>query len=130
MATFHGLHSRGFPNCFFFGPQHSAFTANYVHSLDEQSIHLAYILKQSKERGVDKIEASEAAEKEWIETIIDKAQLNQGFLENCTPGYYNNEGQPRGQAQNASYGGGPVAFFGLMDKWRTEGNLEGLELSN
>jgi len=130
LATFHGLHSRGFPNCFFFGPQHSAFTANYVHSLDEQSIHLAYILKQSKERGVDKIEASEAAEKEWIETIIDKAQLNQGFLENCTPGYYNNEGQPRGQAQNASYGGGPIAFFGLMDKWRTEGNLEGLELSN
>lgn len=130
LSTFHGMHSRGFPNCFFFGPQHSAFTANYVHSLDEQSLHLAYILKEAKLRGFNKIEASKEAEEKWIKTIIDKARLNEDFLQNCTPGYYNNEGKPQGQAQNASYGGGPIEFFELVRKWRLAGTLKGLEMSS
>ena len=45
------MHCRGFPNSFFFGPAQGGFTANYTHSLDEQSIHLAYILKSAKEKG-------------------------------------------------------------------------------
>ena len=43
LSTMHGMHSRGFPNSFFFGPQQAGFTANYTHSLDEQSIHLSLI---------------------------------------------------------------------------------------
>ena len=43
LSTMHGMHSRGFPNSFFFGPQQAGFTENYTHSLDEQSIHLAYL---------------------------------------------------------------------------------------
>ena len=130
LSTFHGMHSRGFPNCFFFGPQHSAFTANFTYSLDEQSIHLAYILKNALAKGFNLIEASQEAEKEWIETIIEKARITQDFQEKCTPGYYNNEGHPSALAQNTFYGGGPLEFFSLMDKWRSKGNLEGLELSN
>ena len=44
LVTYHGMHCRGFPNTFFFGPAQGGFTANYTHSLDEQSIHLSYIL--------------------------------------------------------------------------------------
>ena len=130
LSTFHGMHSRGFPNCFFFGPQHSAFTANFTYSLDEQSIHLAYILKTALAKGINLIEASQAAEEGWIETIVEKARLTQDFQEKCTPGYYNNEGHPNVLAQNTFYGGGPIEFFGLMDRWRSDGNLKGLELSN
>ena len=130
LSTFHGMHTRGFPNCFFFGPQHSAFTANFTYSLDQQSKHLAYILKKASDMGITRIEASKDAEEGWIKTIVEKARLNQDFQEKCTPGYYNNEGQPNPLAQNTFYGGGPIEFFSLMDKWRSKGNLEGLELTN
>ena len=129
LATFHGMHSRGFPNSFFFGPAQSGFTATYTYSLDEQSIHLAHILKVAKDKGATRIEASQEAEEKWIETIIDKARLTADFQENCTPGYYNNEGKVNQTPQNNTYGGGPIEFFSLMEKWRSKGNLEGLELS-
>ena len=130
LSTFHGMHTRGFPNCFFFGPQHSAFTANFTYSLDQQSIHLAYILKKASDMGITRIEASQDAEEGWIKTIVEKARLTQDFQEKCTPGYYNNEGQPNPLALNTFYGGGPIEFFSLMDKWRSKGNLQGLELKN
>ena len=129
LATFHGMHSRGFPNAFFFGPGQSGFTATYTYSLDEQSIHLAYILEKLKEKGATRIEASQEAEEKWIETIIDKARITADFQENCTPGYYNNEGKINQTPQNNTYGGGPIEFFSLMKKWRSKESLEGLEIN-
>ena len=129
LATFHGMHSKGFPNCFFFGPAQSGFTATYTYSLDEQSIHLAYILEEVKKRGATRVEASKEAEEGWINTIIEKARLTASFQENCTPGYYNNEGKINQTPQNNMYGGGPIEFFSLMKKWRSKGKLEGLELN-
>mgnify|MGYP003343734032 CR=1 FL=1 len=53
-----------------------------------------------------------------------------GYLESCTPGYYNNEGKPaESRLRNSSYGGGSLAFFRLLDEWRNEGSLAGLEFS-
>jgi len=130
LSTFHGMHSKGFPNCFFFGPAQSGFTATYTYSLDEQSIHLAYILKSAKEKGFSRIEASQEAEDKWVQTIIEKARLTADFQEKCTPGYYNNEGKVNQNPQNNTYGAGPIEFFALMKKWRSKGALEGLELTN
>ena len=129
LATFHGMHSRGFPNAFFFGPAQSGFTATYTYSLDEQSIHLAYILEKIIDKGATRVEASQEAEEQWIQTIIEKARLTADFQENCTPGYYNNEGKINQTPQNNTYGGGPIEFFSLMKKWRSKDNLEGLEIN-
>ena len=129
LSTFHGMHTRGFPNAFFFGPSQSGFTATYTYSLDEQSIHLAHIISTAQEKGATRIEASEKAEKEWVDIIIEKSRLTADFQEKCTPGYYNNEGQVNVKPQNNMYGGGPIEFFKLMKKWRSKGNLEGLELN-
>jgi len=128
LSTFHGMHTRGFPNAFFFGPAQSAFTATYTYSLDEQSVHLAHILKVAAKKGTNRIEASETAETKWVQTIIQKARLTADFQEKCTPGYYNNEGKVNAKPQNNTYGGGPIEFFSLMNKWRSNGNLKGLEL--
>jgi cyclohexanone monooxygenase len=128
LSTFHGMHVKNFPNSFFFGPAQSGFTATYTYSLDEQSQHLSYILSEASKKGVNRIEASENAEKKWVETIIEKSRLTADFQEKCTPGYYNNEGQVNVKPQNNTYGGGPIEFFNLMKKWRDKGNLEGLEL--
>ena len=129
VATLHGMHTRGFPNCFIMGNAQTAFTVNYPHALDEQSRHLSYIVRHALEHDVKRVEVSAAAEAQWVQTIVELARLNRQFLEECTPGYYNNEGAPgaRGQ-QNTFYGGGPVAFFKLLEEWRASGELEGLEL--
>jgi cyclohexanone monooxygenase len=123
------MHVNGFPNAFFFGPSQSGFTATYTYSLDEQSVHLAHILGEIRNQEATRIEASEAAEREWVQTIIEKARLTADFQEKCTPGYYNNEGQTNTKPQNNMYGGGPIEFFSLMEKWRAKGNLPGLDLS-
>ena len=91
-------------------------------------MHLAHIMEGLKQRGAQRIEASEAAEQKWVQTIIEKARLTADFQEKCTPGYYNNEGQVNTQPQNNTYGGGPIEFFSLMEKWRDKGDLSGLEL--
>ena len=129
IATFHGMHVKNFPNAFFFGPTQSAFTATYTYALDEQSIHLAHILKTAKARGATRIEANEAAEKKWVQTIIEKARQTEAFQEQCTPGYYNNEGHVNRLRQNTFYGGGPIEFFDLMKKWRSDAKLTGLDIS-
>jgi cyclohexanone monooxygenase len=129
VRTLHGMHSRDFPNCFIMGNQQSGFTVNYPHSLNEQSKHIAYILRHAKDNGVRRIEVSEAAEAGWVATIISLARLGQSFLEACTPGYYNNEGKPGERSgQNGFFGGGSVVFFKLLHDWRAAGGLQGLEL--
>ena len=129
MATFHGLHTRGFPNAFFFGPQQSGFTATYTFALDENAMQTAYILGELKKRGATRVDASEKAEAAWINTIKRVARQTEEFQKSCTPGYYNNEGHVEFESQNTFYGGGPIEFFNLMAKWREAGDLKGLEIS-
>ena len=129
-STLHGMHVNGFPNAFIIGNTQSGFTANFPHMIDEQSRHLAYILAQAGERQATLIEAEPAAEAEWVQAILNTAILRQKFFEECTPGYYNNEGQPSPAAvRNGSYGGGPIAFVKILEAWREEGGLKGLELA-
>ncbi len=128
--TYHGMHSHGFPNSFLMGILQSAFTANYPHSLNEQSKHIAYIIVQALKGNHQVLEASAEAEEEWVNNIVQMARMNERFLADCTPGYYNNEGKPSERSrQNSSYGGGPVVFFKLLEDWREDGTLQGLEIS-
>jgi cyclohexanone monooxygenase len=129
IRTLHGMHSRGFPNCFIMGAQQGGFTVNYPHLLNEQSRHIAYIVAQARERGCETIEAEEEAEAEWVATIVRLARNARDFFESCTPGYYNNEGRPGERSgQDGFYGGGPVEFFRILAEWRADGSLKGLAL--
>ena len=129
VATFHGMHSRGFPNCFIMSNVQSGFTANFPHALNEQSMHIAYLLDYAAKNGTRSFEASTQAEADWVATIIELAGLGRDFFEECTPGYYNNEGKPGERSgQNGFYGGGSEAFFQILRDWRAEGGLKGLEL--
>src|SRR5262245_3346909 len=107
MRTLHGMQSRGFPNLFIMGPQQGAFTVNYPHLLDEQAKHITYILKHAVDNKLRTFEASEEAETQWVDTIIAFSRMGRDFLESCTPGYYNNEGNLSNlNAQNSFFGGG------------------------
>jgi cation diffusion facilitator CzcD-associated flavoprotein CzcO len=129
VRTLHGMHVGGFPNCFIMSNPQAGFTASYPHLLDEQAKHIAYIIGEGAEKGVETVEVSEEAETAWVQQCLDKARDAGDFFENCTPGYYNNEGKTSElSAQNGFYGGGSIEFFKILEDWREKGQLDGLEL--
>jgi len=130
VRTMHGMHARGFPNLLIVSNAQSGFTVNFPHMLDEQAKHLSYVVGRALDGRVRVVEASQEAEDAWVQTILDLSQFNLQFLESCTPGYYNNEGKPNARArQNGFYGAGPNAFVKVIEDWRAEGTLAGLELT-
>ena len=74
--------------------------------------------------------SSAETEAEWVQTITETARDMRSFQEQCTPGYYNNEGRPSEVRwiDCPVLGDGPIAFFQLLDGWRSAGDLAGLEL--
>ncbi|MGI9600380.1 MAG: flavin-containing monooxygenase [Acidimicrobiales bacterium] len=129
VRTLHGIHSHGYPNCFILSQTQGGFTVNYPHLLNELAIHVAHIIDHALGNDIATVEATHAAEDEWVRTIIDKARDAGTFFEDCTPGYYNNEGRPNERSrQSGSYGGGAIAYFKLLEAWRDAGDLAGLEL--
>jgi len=128
MSTLHGMHSRGFPNCFVIGHAQAGMSANFPHMIDEQARHIAYLVRYCRDDAVATIEPTEAAEQAWTDGIVTHGERRRKFLEACTPGYYNNEGQPSdAAARSAAYPAGPTAFIDLLRMWRDDGGLEGLE---
>jgi cyclohexanone monooxygenase len=127
-ATFHGLFSRGFPNCFVISIVQSGFTANFVHSLNELSQHIDYVIERTKAEQAKVFEPSQAAEEAWVAEIDRVALQREAFLSECTPGYLNYEGDLSIlNTRNGPYGAGPNAFFKLLQDWRAEGEMQGLE---
>ena len=129
IRTLHGMHVHGFPNCFVMSNPQAGFTANYPHLLNEQAKHLAYVVRTGLERGLRRIEATAEGEAEWVARCLGKARQAADFLESCTPGYYNNEGQTSAlAAQNGFYGGGSVELLRILESWREDGTLRGMAL--
>jgi cation diffusion facilitator CzcD-associated flavoprotein CzcO len=130
LRTLHGLQSYGFPNCFFLGFTQTAVTVSVPYALNEQAKHATYILDEARRRGARTVEATAEGEQGWLDEMRSKARLAEKFYASCTPGYYNNEGNlgnPLGFFAGM-YGAGPIKFFRLLDEWRTDGQLAGVEL--
>jgi cation diffusion facilitator CzcD-associated flavoprotein CzcO len=127
--TLHGWTTRDFPNCFWVQVVQAALSPNFLHVTAEQAEHIAYVVTEARKRGLRTLEPTPEAEEDWVQTIVQLAELRRPFLMECTPGYYNNEGTPNPKmAANASYGLGAVKFLELIREWRANGRLEGLDL--
>jgi cyclohexanone monooxygenase len=126
--TFHGLFSRGFPNCFVMSLVQSGRTFNNVHLLAELARHIGYVVGEAMQRGLRTIEPSEAAEDAWVAEIDRLAPSQEAFFRECTPSYSNLEGDRRAyNPRNMPYGGGPMSFFRILEAWRDQGDMAGLE---
>jgi len=127
--SLHGLHIRGFPNCFMMSIAQSGFTVNFPYLLNEQAKHLAYVVQQALEKDIRSLEASEEAENEWVEAVIRLGGRTDEFAAQCTPGYYNNEGHIDTRSrQSFFYFGEPTEFFDILAAWRSDGTMKGLEV--
>ncbi len=129
MLSLHGMHVPGFPNCYILGTPQAGFTASYPHALNEQSKHVAYVIAQTQRAGATTAEATETAALAWRQTILNLAVDRRKFLEECTPGYYNSEGKISPLAASyAPYGAGSMAYFRVLQDWRSRGDMQGMAL--
>jgi len=87
------------------------------------------MVRHAVDVGADEVEVTAEAEQAWIDRL--KAGDRRFAADpDCTPGYYNNEGQPddtASQIGGLGFPEGPVAYFQYIDAWRSSGEFAGLE---
>lgn len=65
----------------------------------------------------------------WVQTVRQYSVDNSTFTTECTPGYYNSEGEPNGRSfLGDPFWGGFYELTELLENWRSTGDLEGLVL--
>ena len=128
--TLHGHSSHGFPNLFICGVSQNGLSMNFSSMYGGQAKHIAYIINEVKKRGAKAVHPTVDAESNWVDTIKDLARDNEAFLAQCTPSYFNNDGQHKNRNAgflSDAYSPGIIAFNELMANWRKSGDCEGLE---
>jgi len=131
MRSLHGIHVHGFPNLFLVQPAQGAnLISNVPHNLSESARTIAILVREMQDRGCQQAEVTQEAQDAWIELLL----TGPGMLlvsPDCTPGYYNNEGQlddPRIK-YFVGYPLGASAYFQYINDWRSSGKFEGLAFS-
>ncbi len=129
MRTKHGIHVHGFPNAFLVQPTQGAnLISNVPHNLTEAGRTIAAVVAHARENGYARVEVTQEAEDAWVDLLL----THPGMLissPDCTPGYYNNEGQDAGRKAKLSVGypAGASAYFAYLEAWRESGDYDGLE---
>jgi cyclohexanone monooxygenase len=130
MRTLHGMHVHGFPSMFIVQlAQGAALVSNVPHNYVDASKTIAAVVEHAAASGCGRVEVTREAEEAWVGFLLANGTLI--VSEDCTPGYYNNEGRPPapGERLSVGYPYGASAFFKLLDRWRRSGTYEGLSFS-
>ena len=128
VRTLHGIHIHGFPNLFMMSIAQSGFTVNFPYTFDLQAQHIAWIIERAQEEAWKQLEVTAEAEAAWVDEVVERGGQSSEFSENCTPGYYNNEGTADAKNRQGSFFiGGPTEFAERLEAWRDAGTFEGLE---
>jgi cation diffusion facilitator CzcD-associated flavoprotein CzcO len=112
MRTLLGVHSAGYPNLFIMGGYQASFQFNLTFMLQTQGDHIAECIGHTREAGHETIDVRPDTEAWWVEEVIKhrgKTTRNQ----DCTPGYYNFEGEFN-RRQDGNYNGGFAQYFDHM----------------
>ncbi|KAF1344279.1 flavin-binding monooxygenase-like family protein [Delphinella strobiligena] len=129
VSTLHGVVARDFPN--------------FLFTAEQVSQHVAYIINQALGRfGTGKserkvvIEPTQQAQEDWSIQILRRAGALAGAA-GCTPSYWNNEGEfdrmsmeeKMKAARGTIWGEGPNSLADVLESWRKQGGLQGLDLT-
>jgi cation diffusion facilitator CzcD-associated flavoprotein CzcO len=128
MRTMHGNHVPGFPNAFIVQGSHGAnMLFNFSHDLAESARTIAAVINHTVRNGFAEVEVTKQAEDAWVRLLLSGPRPT--WQSECTPGYYNFEGQNSElwERLRAGYPEGPVAYFKYIDQWRNSGRFDGLE---
>ncbi|PQM27097.1 monooxygenase [Sphingopyxis lindanitolerans] len=131
MKTYFGHFNAGFPNLFVQTATQGGLTSNVTHGLGELARHFVHMVTYCHEHGVRSFDATPQAEDMWQEKLRAAAGARRQYDIECTPGYYNNDGNPDADTGlQAFYQGGSVEFFEILEAWRNDGRFEGFELAH
>jgi cation diffusion facilitator CzcD-associated flavoprotein CzcO len=129
MRSKHGINVHNFPNAFWVMPAQGAnLISNVPHNIVESAMTIAMMVRHAVDAGAKTVEVSEQAQKDWVDLLMTGPGMMLGSPD-CTPGYYNNEGQPLAEAAqyNRGYPAGATAYFKYIREWRESGDFTGIE---
>ena len=126
----HGIHVHGFPNLFIVGSRRAPTSSRTSpHNLAEAGTHDRGDRRaRARRRRRRRSRSPQEAEDAWMRAAASSPRSALLGNPDCTPGYYNNEGQPAAPSELVlGYPERPVAYFEYIDRWRTPGDFAGLE---
>ncbi len=112
MRTVLGIHSAGYPNLFIMGGYQASFQFNLTFMLQTQGQHIADCIKFVRAHDFTTIDAKPETEQWWVDEVIrHRGKTNRN--KECTPGYYNFEGESN-RRQDGNYNGGFLQYYTHM----------------
>src|SRR5579863_520527 len=120
IRTLLGIHSEGYPNLFIMGGYQASFQFNLTDMLQAQGDHIAACIEYARRHGFQSLDVTSKAEEWWVQEVIKhrgKTTRNQ----DCTPGYYNFEGESQ-RRQDGNYNGSFTKYCAHMDE--VKANIE------
>jgi cation diffusion facilitator CzcD-associated flavoprotein CzcO len=112
MRTVFGVHSQGYPNLFIMGGYQASFQFNLTFMLQTQAEYIADCIKFVRDNGHTTIDAKPDTEQWWVDEVIkNRGRTNRN--KECTPGYYNFEGEDQ-RRQDGNYNGTFLQYYTHM----------------
>ncbi len=112
IRTLLGIHSHDFPNLFIMAGYQSSFQFNLTDMLEWQGRHIAACIDYARKNDIQCIDATADAEEWWVQEVI-KFRGTTSRNQECTPGYYNFEGEFN-RRQDGNYNGGINEYIAHM----------------
>ncbi len=109
IRTLLGIHTAGFPNLFIMGGYQASFQFNLTEMLQTQGDHIAACIDYVRANGHHALDVKDEAEEWWVQNVIQHRGKT-SRSEECTPGYYNFEGNEQ-RRQDGNYNGGFRQYF-------------------
>lgn len=124
-VSFLGMAIHGFPNLFVLvGPGSPSLLSNVLLSTEEQVDWLTALFAHADAAGATEIEATEAAERDWVAHVNERAEET---LYLKTPSYYLGAEMPGKPRVFMPYSGGVRGYRRILERTAV-GGYEGLEL--
>ena len=109
IRTLLGIHTQGYPNLFIMGGYQASFQFNLTDMLQTQGDHIAECIRYVRDNGYQSLDPTNDAEEWWVQEVISHRGKTNRNAE-CTPGYYNFEGESN-RRQDGNYNGGFKTYF-------------------
>lgn len=87
-----------------------------------QARHVAALIAHFLQAGVTVAEVTVEAEQRWADEMIRMHIDRSKYEMECTPSYYNNEGNhdvAKPSLAGGQYGGGPIGYISVIQDWAT-----------
>ena len=123
--TLHGIFTHNFPNMgVISGLKQAGITWSITFMNRRQSEHFAAVVKRCLDEDIASFDVKPEAEQRWLNVLREKSMKDITFLQECTPGYYNNEGKnQRDSIWLSNYGGGPFEYMEVLTDWQKDGGM-------